>query len=93
MVEIYKTIDNLNPPHRWDFFTQKLAEYDFRTRQLCKIPTDRSQGISDKLFKFKKVYSGIASVMKLNLHRTKNQTKNQSLEWHSLHEQKVAHFN
>ena len=34
MVEIYKTINHINPPDMWNLFTKKVVEYDF----IIKIP-------------------------------------------------------
>ena len=34
MVEIYKTINHLNPPYMWDFFTKKVVEYELRIKLL-----------------------------------------------------------
>ena len=30
MVEVYKTINHLNPPYMWNLFTKNVLEYDFR---------------------------------------------------------------
>ena len=43
MVEIYKTTSHLNPPYKWDLFTKKVVEYDFRIKILCELPPARSQ--------------------------------------------------
>ena len=32
MVEVYKTLNHLNPPHMWDLFTKKVVEYDLELR-------------------------------------------------------------
>ena len=53
MVEIYKTINHLNPPYMWDLFTKKVVEYDFRIKILCELPPARSQrfGTNSLIFK------------------------------------------
>ena len=43
MLEIYKTINYLNPPYMWNPSTKKVVEYDFRIQILCKLPPARSQ--------------------------------------------------
>ena len=42
-VKMYKTINHINPPYMWDFFTKKEVEYDFRIKLLRKLPPTRSQ--------------------------------------------------
>ena len=53
MVEIYKTINHLNPPYMWDLFTKKVVEFDFRIKILCELPPARSQrfGTNSLIFK------------------------------------------
>ena len=53
MVEIYKTINHLNPPYMRDLFTKKVVEYDFRIKILCELPPARSQrfGTNSLIFK------------------------------------------
>ena len=53
MVEIYRTINHLNPPYMWDIFTNKLVEYDLRTKILCKLPPAKSQRFCTNSLKFK----------------------------------------
>ena len=53
MVELYKTINYLNPPYMWDLFTKKVVEYDFRTKILCELLPARSQRFGTKSLKFK----------------------------------------
>ena len=53
MVEIYKTINHLNPPYLWNLFTKKIEEYDFRIQILCKLPPARSQRFGKNALKFK----------------------------------------
>ena len=53
MMEVYKTINHLNPPYMWDLFTKKVVEYDFRIKILCELPPARSQrfGTNSLIFK------------------------------------------
>ena len=53
MVEVYKTLNHLNPPYMWDLFTKKVVEYDFRIKILCKLPPARLQRFGTNSFKFK----------------------------------------
>ena len=36
MIEIYKTMNNLNPSYIWEFYEKKVVKYDFRTKNLCR---------------------------------------------------------
>ena len=53
MVEVYKTLNHLNPPYMWDLFTKKVVEYDFRIKILCKLPPTRSQRFDTNSLRFK----------------------------------------
>ena len=50
IVEIYKTINHLNPAYMWEFFIEKDVLYNLRSNELCTIPSVNSQryGISTK---------------------------------------------
>ena len=52
IVEIYKTINHLNPPYMWGLFTKKVVEYNFRIHILYKLPPARSQRFGTNLLKF-----------------------------------------
>ena len=43
MVEIYKSMNHLNPEYMWDFFIKKDVPYNLRTKELCKLPSVSSQ--------------------------------------------------
>ena len=43
MVEIYKSMNHLNPEYMWDFFVKKDVPYNLRTKELCKLPSVSSQ--------------------------------------------------
>ena len=42
MVEIYKTMNHLNPSYIWEFFVKKDIPYNLRTKELCKLPSAQS---------------------------------------------------
>ena len=52
MVEVYKTINHLNPPYMWDLFTKKVVEYAFRIKILSELPRGRSQRFGTNSLKF-----------------------------------------
>ena len=43
LVEIYKTINHLNPPYLREIFIKKMLSYDLHIRQLCRLPTVNSK--------------------------------------------------
>ena len=53
MVEVYKTLNHLNPLYLLDLLTKKVVEYDFRIKILCKLPPARSQRFGTNSLKFK----------------------------------------
>ena len=38
MIEIYKTMNKLNPSYIWEFHEEKVVKYDLRTKNLCRLP-------------------------------------------------------
>ena len=65
MVEIYKTINHLNPAYMWE----KDVPYNLRSKELCKIPFVNSQryGISSLSFRGSLLWNALRlsdSVMK-----------------------------
>ena len=42
MIEIYKTLSNINPSFMQEYFIRKDVEYDLRTRDLLQIPAAKS---------------------------------------------------
>ena len=42
MIEIYKTMNNLNPSYIWEFFVKKDIPYNLRTKELCRLPSAQS---------------------------------------------------
>ena len=64
MVEIFKTINHLNPPYMWDLFTKKVVKNDFRIKIPFELPPAKSQRFDTNSLKFpESVCSGIASVI------------------------------
>ena len=53
MVEVYKTLNHLNPPYMWGLVTKKVVEYDFRIKILCKLPPAIPQRFGTNSLKFK----------------------------------------
>ena len=42
MIEIYKTMNHLNPSYIWEFFVKKDISYNLRTKELCRLPSAKS---------------------------------------------------
>ncbi len=42
MIEIYKTMNHLNPSYIWEFFVKKDIPYNLRTKELCRLPSAKS---------------------------------------------------
>ena len=42
MIEIYKTLNNINPPFMQEYFIRKDVKYDLRTRDLLHIPAAKA---------------------------------------------------
>ena len=45
MIEIYKTMNNLNPSYIWEFHEEKVVKYDLRTKNLCRLPKTQQQNL------------------------------------------------
>ena len=43
MIEVYKSLNHLNPEYMWEFFVKKDVQYNLRTEELCKLPSVSSQ--------------------------------------------------
>ena len=67
MVEIYKTINHLNPAYMWEFFIKKDVPYNLRSNELCKIPSVNSQryGISSLSFRGSLLWNALSDEVKL----------------------------
>ena len=42
MIEIYKTMNDLNPSYIREFYEEKEVKYDLRTKNLCRLPKTRT---------------------------------------------------
>ena len=53
MIEIYKTMNHLNPSYIWEFFAKKDIPYNLRTKELCGLPSAKSHpyGLNYLLFR------------------------------------------
>lgn len=49
MIEIYKSINKLNPSYLWEFHERKEVAYDLRTKDLCKLPKIKKRFGSESL--------------------------------------------
>ena len=67
MVEIYKSMNHLNPEYMWDFFVKKDVPYNLRTKELCKLPSVSSQryGINSLSFRGSLLWNGLSDDLKL----------------------------
>ena len=43
MIEVYKSLNRLNPEYMLEFFTRKDAQCNLRSKELCKLPSVSSQ--------------------------------------------------
>ena len=44
MIESNNSSNHLNQEYMWKCFTKKNAQYNLRTKELCKLPSVGSQG-------------------------------------------------
>ena len=67
MVEIYKSMNHLNPEYMWDFFVKKDVPYNLRTKELCKLPSVSSQryGINSLSFRGSLLWNALSDDLKL----------------------------
>ena len=42
MLEIYKSMNHLNPSYIWHLHERKEIQYDLRTKHLCKLPITKT---------------------------------------------------
>ena len=43
MIEIHKSFNCLNSEYMWEFFVTEDIQYNPRSKELCKLPSERSQ--------------------------------------------------
>ena len=67
MIEIYKTINHLNPAYMWKFFIKKDVPYNLRSNELFKIPSVnfRRYGISPLSFRGSLLWNARSDEIKL----------------------------
>ena len=67
MVEIYKSMNHLNPEYMWDFFVKKDVPYNLRTKEICKLPSVSSQryGINSLSFRGSLLWNALSDDLKL----------------------------
>ena len=60
MIEIYKTINNTNPPFMHEYFVRKDVKYDLRTRDLLQILAAKSITFGIDSINFEVAFCGTA---------------------------------
>ena len=53
LIEIYKSINRLNPEIMWDIFSQKTLPYNFRSTNLLKLPSTKTVNHGTNAFVFR----------------------------------------
>ena len=66
MIEIYKTMKNLNPSYIWEFHERKVVKYDLRTKNLCRLPKTRTTkfGIESLSFRGSLLWNSLCDTIK-----------------------------
>ena len=66
MNEIYKTLNNTNPPFMQEYFTRKDVKYDLRTRDFLQVPAAKSIkfGIDSIKFQCRLLWDSIPDLTK-----------------------------
>ena len=77
MMEIYKSMNHLNPEYIWDFFIKKDVSFNLRTKELCKLPSASSQryGINSLSFRGSLLWNALSDDLKLTTSLVKLQKK------------------
>ena len=68
MIEVYKSVNHLNPEYMWEFFVKKDVQYNLRTKELCKLPSVTSQryGLNSLSFRGSLLWNTIDDEIKLS---------------------------
>ena len=53
MIEIYKSLNHLNPSLVWEFYETKHVTYNLRIKNLCKLPQTKTQGFGQESLSFR----------------------------------------
>ena len=66
MIEIYKTVNNLNPSYLWEFLEKKVVKSDLRTKNLCRLPKIRTTtfGIESLSFRGSLLWNSLCDQIK-----------------------------
>ena len=66
MIEIYKSLNKINPEVMWDIFKVKHASYNFRSKMLTKLPSARSTtyGTNSLVFKGSLIWNSLPISLK-----------------------------
>ena len=66
MIEIYKTMKNVNPSYIWEFHERKVVKYDLRTKNLCRLPKTRTTkfGIESLSFRGSVLWNSLCDTIK-----------------------------
>ena len=66
MIEIYKTMKNVNPSYIWEFHERKVVKYDLRTKNLCRLPKTRTTkfGIESLSFRGSLLWNSLCDTIK-----------------------------
>ena len=66
VIEIYKTMKNLNPSYIWEFHERKVVKYDLRTENLCRLPKTRTTkfGIESLSFRGSLLWNSLCDQIK-----------------------------
>ena len=66
MIEIYKTLNNLNHSYIWEFHEEKVVKYDLQTKNLCKLPKTRTSkfGIESLSFRGSLLWNSLSDQIK-----------------------------
>ena len=68
MIEVYKSLNHLNPEYMWEFFVKKDVQYNLRTKELCKLPSVSSQryGLNSLSFRGSLLWNTIDDEIKVS---------------------------
>ena len=67
MLEIFKTLNLLNPSYLWDFFNTKKVEYNLRIKNLVKLPQIKTHafGTHSLTFRGSILWNALSDDMKI----------------------------
>ena len=67
MVEVFKTLNSLNPSYLWDFFSEKQVEYNLRIKNLVKLPQIKTHtfGLNSVTFRGSILWNALGDDIKI----------------------------